>query len=191
MIIISVLYGAARGFIYELFSMIGFAASIIIARKYYVNLAEFLIHKTKVDDILLGFIEKNKITEAFSTIEPLEKGLSNIYQYITLVIMNCISIFLIFIAARICISLLEALLKEVFKLPVLSNINHSLGALLGFARAILILIFFYAMLMPLASLEKFLFIHEAMTSSLLSKYFYKYNFIFNWALNTALNIFIS
>lgn len=190
-ITISVLYGAARGFIYGLFSIAGLAVSIIAAKKYYVNLAEFLVEKTKIEEVLLSFIEKNKVTEAFTAIEPLEKGFSNLYQYITFVIINCIAIFLVFIAARVCVSLLEALLKEVFRLPVLSTINHSFGAILGLVHAILLLIFLYAMLMPLASLEKFQFINEAMTNSLLSKYFYQYNFIFHWALNTALNIFIN
>lgn len=189
-ITIGVLYGAARGFIHGLFGVGGLIISIIAARKYYGHFAEFLIEKTGIEDTLLTFIEKNKVSEAFALTLPLDKGFNNIYQYITIVIINCIAIFLVFLAARICISLLEALLKEVFRLPVLSTINHSFGAILGLIHAILLILFCFAMLMPLASLEKFDFIHQAMSNSLLSKYFYQYNFIFGWALNTALNILI-
>lgn len=189
-ITILTLYGAARGFIHGLFSVGGLIISIIAAKKYYAYFAEFLIEKTGIEDTILAFIVKNKVTEAFALKLPFDKGFNNIYQYITIVIINCIAILLVFLAARICLSLLEALLKEVFRLPVLSTINHSFGAILGFTHAVLIILFCFAMLMPLASLEKFDFINQAISNSLLSKYFYQYNFIFGWALNTTLNIFI-
>mgnify|MGYP001267181274 CR=1 FL=1 len=189
-ITIFTLYGAARGFIHGLFSVGGLIISIIVAKKYYAHFAEFLIEKTGIEDVLLSFIEKNKVTEAFAMTLPFDKGFNDIYQYITIVIINCIGILLVFMAARICLSLLEVFLKEVFRLPVLSTINHSFGALLGFTHAVLIILICFAIFMPLASLEKFDFIHQAISNSLLSKYFYQYNFIFGWALNTTLNIFI-
>lgn len=189
-ITIAVLYGAARGFVRGIFSIAGLIVSFIVTKRYYTFMARLMVDYTSIEDILLGFIHKNKITEAFAFSMPLDKGFNDLYQYITMVIINCIAMFLAFIAARVCMLLLENLLQGIFKLPVLSAINHSGGAILGLVQAILIILFCYAIFVPLSSLEKFAFIHQAISTSLLSKYFYQYNFLLGWALDTALNIFV-
>ncbi|MPM70996.1 hypothetical protein SDC9_117959 [bioreactor metagenome] len=189
-IAIGVLYGAARGLIHGLFSIGGLIVSIIAAKKYSGLVAEALVAYTGIENKLLEFIQKNKITEAFAFSLPVEKGFDDLYQYITMVIINCIALLLAFMAVRICMLLLEALLKGVFRLPVLSTINHSGGAILGLVQSVLILLFIYAIFIPIASVEKFNFMQQAIETSLLSKYFYKYNFMMSWALDTALNIFI-
>ena len=189
-IVIGILYGSAKGFIHSIFSIGGLIVSIIAAKKYHMLVAKLLVSYTGIENILLGFIQKNKVTEAFMFSMPVDKGFSDLYQYITMVIINCIALLLTFMAARACMLLLEALLKGVFKLPVLSALNRSGGAVVGLAQAILILLFCYAIFIPLSSLGKFDYIHQAIATSMLSKYFYQYNFILGWALDTALNIFI-
>lgn len=189
-IVLGVVYGAIKGFVHSVFSIGGLIISIIAAKKYHMFVAKFLIDYTRIEDILLGFIQKNKVTEVFMFSIPVNKGFSDLYQYITMVIINCIALLLAFMAARVCMLLLEALLSGVFKLPVLSVINRSGGAVLGLTQSILILLLCFAIFVPMSSIGKFDFIHQAIGSSLLSKYFYKYNFILGWALNTALNIFI-
>ena len=188
-ITIGVLRGAVKGFIHGIFSAGGFIVAIIIGKKYYGSLAKLLLEKTTIEKFLINIIENNKVIEAFSFVFPADKGFNNIYQFVVLVIINCIAIFIVFIGARICIGLLEALLKEVFSLPVLSIYNHSFGAILGLANGILIILFLFAMLIPLASIEKFSFLYSSMEDSLLSRYFYDYNFIFNWILNSVTNLF--
>ncbi|MDD2481241.1 MAG: CvpA family protein [Lutispora sp.] len=189
-IVLGVVYGAIKGFVHSVFSIGGLIISIIAAKKYHMFVAKFLIDYTRIEDILLGFIQKNKVTEVFMFSIPVNKGFNDLYQYITMVIINCIALLLAFMAARVCMLLLEALLSGVFKLPVLSVINRSGGAVLGLTQSILILLLCFAIFVPMSSIGKFDFIHQAIGSSLLSKYFYKYNFILGWALNTALNIFI-
>ena len=186
---IGVLRGAVKGFIHGIFSAGGFIVAIIIGKKYYGSLAKLLLEKTSIEKFLINIIENNKVIEVFSFVFPADKGFNNIYQFVVLVIINCIAIFIVFIGARICIGLLEALLKEVFSLPVLSIYNHSFGAILGLANGILIILFLFAMLIPLASIEKFSFLYSSMEDSLLSRYFYDYNFIFNWILNSVTNLF--
>jgi len=190
-ITVGVLNGAIRGFIHGIFRTCGIILAIIIGKMYYRVLANTLIEKTAIEDILTNFIQNNKVVEAFSFVFPPDGGLNNIYQFITLVIINCISIFILFIGARICIALLEALLSEIFSLPVLSFFNHSFGAILGLVNGVLIILFLFAMLIPLASIEKFGFIYRSIDSSLLAKYFYQYNFIFNWILKSATDLFMS
>ena len=190
-IVLGVVYGAIKGFVHSVFSIAGLIISIIMAKKYHMFVAKLLVDYTRIEDILLGFIQKNKVTEAFMFSIPVNKGFNNLNQYITMVIINCIALLLAFVAARVCMLLLEALLSGVFKLPVLSAINRSGGAVLGLTQSILILLLCFAIFVPMSSIGKFDFIHQAIGSSLLSKYFYKYNFILGWALDTALNIFIN
>lgn len=190
-ITIGVLNGAIRGFIHGIFRTCGIILAIIIGKKYYGSLANLLIENTAIEEMLMDFIQNNKVVEAFSFVFPPDGGLNNIYQFIAFVIINCISIFILFIGARICIALLEALLNEIFSLPVLSFFNHSFGAILGLVNGVLIILFLFAMLIPLASIEKFGFIYRSIDNSLLAKYFYQYNFIFNWILDSATDLFLN
>ena len=196
-IAISTLAGAAKGLIHSFFQFAGLIISIIVSKKYYIFVSNLIINNTKIETAIHAFIGKKGVSEALSDGSFLEglyltlptgKLFNDFTGYITAVIINCIALLITFITIRICIALIETLLKEVFKLPVLSTINHSGGAILGLVGSILALILIFAVLIPISLLEKFAFLKEAIEVSVLSKYFYSYNFILKWMLDNALNI---
>lgn len=199
-LVIGVLAGAVRGLIHSLFQLAGLIIAIIVAKKYYVFVSNFIVANTNIENTIHAFINKKNVNEALSSGGLLEelyltlpagKMLTDFTGYITTVLINCIALFITFMVARICIALLEAFLKEVFKLPVLSTINHSGGAIFGLVETILILLLVYAILVPVATFGRFNMINEALETSTLSKYFYSYNFILKWIFDNALNIIIS
>lgn len=198
-LVIGVLSGAIRGLIHSFFQLAGLIIAVITAKKYYTYVSAFIITYTNIENTIHAFISKKNVNEVLSSggfLEelyltlPAGKMLNDFAGYITAVLINCIALFITFIAARICIALLEILLKEVFKLPVLSTINHSGGAIFGLVETILVLLLAYAILVPVAAFGRFDMINKAIEASTLSKYFYSYNFILKWIFDNALNIII-
>lgn len=197
---IGTLAGAAKGLIHSFFQFAGLIISIIASKKYYVFVSNFIINNTNIETAIHGFIGEKGVSKALSDgafLEdlylslPSSKMFNDFTGYITTIIINCLTLLITFITIRICIALIETLLKEVFKLPVLSTINHSGGALLGLIGSILALILIFAILIPISLLERFVFLKEAIEASVLSKYFYSYNFILKWIIDNALNIGLS
>lgn len=186
-IVIGVLTGAFKGLIHSFFQFTGLIISIIAAKKYYGFVSQFMIANTNIETAIHTFISQKNIMEELYLTLPTAKVLGDFTGYITVVVINCIALFTTFMAVRICIALLEALLKEVFKLPVLSTINHSGGAIFGFVESVLSLLLIFAILVPISTFGKLDFISRAIEGSILSKYFYSYNFILKWILENALN----
>lgn len=196
-IVVSVLYGAARGLIHSLFKLVGFVASIAITRLYYSSVARFMIDKTSIDTIInnnlvLGDtgVTASGILEGLYMILPVSKIADDFRSYIVMVIINCIALFATFIVVKLALTLLELLLKEVFKLPVLRTINYSTGALFGLIESLLLLLLIFSLAVPLTALGKFSFIGSSIEGSMLAKYFYSYNFILKWMFESGLNIIL-
>lgn len=197
---IGTLAGAAKGLIHSFFQFAGLIISIIASKKYYVFVSNFIINNTNIETAIHAFIGEKGVSKALSDgafLEdlylslPSSKMFNDFTGYITTIIINCLTLLITFITIRICMTLIETLLKEVFKLPVLSTINHSGGALLGLIGSVLALILIFAILIPISLLERFVFLKEAIEASVLSKYFYSYNFILKWIIDNALNIGLS
>lgn len=198
-LVIGVLAGAIRGLIHSVFQLVGLIIAIIAAKKYYTYVSNFIISNTNIENAIHAFINKKNVSEVLSNgglLEelyltlPVVRILNDFTGYITMVLINCIALFITFMAARICIALLEVFLKEVFKLPVLSTINHSGGAIFGLVETVLVLLLVYAILVPVATFGRFNMINKAIETSTLSKYFYSYNFILKWIFDNTLNIII-
>ena len=199
LIVVSVLYGAVRGLIHSLFKFAGLIASIIITKMYYGYVTKFIIDNTNIVASVNTFIAKKNLDggslntglmeELYMTL-PVGMIIDDFTGYIAMVIINCIALFITFIIVKLCLSLLELLLKEVFKLPVLSTINHSGGAILGLVESILILLLIFALAVPISTFSSLSYINSSIEASVLSKYFYSYNFILKWILDNALNIIL-
>ena len=198
-LVIGLLSGAIRGLIHSFFQLAGLIIAIIIAKKYYTYVSDFIISNTNIDNAIHSFINKKNVSEVLSNgglleelylLLPTGRILNDFTGYITMILINCITLFITFTVVRICIALLEIFLKEVFKLPVLSTINHSGGAIFGLVETVLALLLVYAILVPVATFGRFDIINKAIETSTLSKYFYSYNFILKWIFDNALNIIL-
>ena len=198
-IVISVLYGAARGLIHSLFKLVGFIGSIIVTRLYYGSVAKFIIDNTRIvtwinNSLVLKGTEitgiEGGLLGSLLFILPVGKIADDFRSYIVMVIVNCLALFATFIVVKLALTLLELLLKEVFKLPVLRTVNYSTGALLGLVESIFILFLIFALVVPLSSLDKFAYMGISIERSVLAKYFYTYNFILKWLLHSGLDIIL-
>ena len=189
-IVVSVLYGAARGLIHSLFKLAGFIASIVVTRLYYGAVAKLIIENTSIVAKINNSIAlKGENLNLFSIL-PVGKMTDDFQSYIVVVIINCIALFATFIVVKLALTLLELLLKEVFKLPVLKTVNYSGGALFGLIESVFLLLLIFALAIPLSNLERFSFIGASIEESLLAGYFYAYNFILKWLLESTLSIIL-
>lgn len=187
-IVVSVLYGAARGLIHSLFKLVGFIASIVVTRLYYGSVAKLIIENTSVVSKINNSLAIKG--ENLLSVLPVGKITDDFHSYIIMVIINCIALFATFIVIKLALTLLELLLKEVFKLPVLKTVNYSGGALFGLIESVFLLLLIFALAIPLSNLERFSFIGATIKESLFARYFYTYNFILKWLLDSALSIIL-
>ncbi len=196
-IVVSVLYGAARGLIHSIFKLVGLIGSIVITKLYYVFVTEFLIEYTGIVGAVSTFVS-NKSSGGESLNMGLLEGMAlpagilieKFSEQIVAIIVNCIGLLATFAVVRLCITLLELLLKEAFKLPVLNTINYTGGAILGLVESILILLVVFALTIPFSALGSFSYINSSIGESVLAKYFYSYNFILSWIVQSALSILL-
>lgn len=195
-VVISILYGAARGFIHSLFKFIGLIASIIITKLYYSHVAEFIIDNTKIVSSINAFLTNKNLSsdnfnsgfmEVFNIMVPVEIMIDGFSNYLTMLLINTIALVATFFVIRLCILLLELLLKEVFKLPILNILNYMGGAILGFIGSVFILLLIFTLITPMSVFNNFDYISRAIEESSFSGYFYSYNFILKWILENTKN----
>lgn len=109
--------------------------------------------------------------------------MDNIHGYIsemiTKVIVDLLSIIIIFLAAKLILNMLGAILDSIATLPVINQFNRLGGFVFGFAKGILIVFLLTALMVPAASIFRESFITQGLKESMLAIYFYDYNFIFN------------
>lgn len=131
--------GLKRGFILQLFHLIGFIASFIIAVMYYSKLSPKLALWIPYPEL-----SADSSWAVFMQSLPLEKGF-----------YNAISFAIIFFAAKIGLQIIASMLDFVAELPILSSFNKILGAVLGFLEVYLLLfiILFILALTPLTTVQ--------------------------------------
>ncbi|WP_430784914.1 CvpA family protein [Virgibacillus flavescens] len=131
--------GLKRGFILQLFHLIGFIAAFIVAALYYDQLAERLA-------LWIPYPELPDSSEwaAFLDNLPLENAF-----------YNAISFAIIFFAVKIVLQIIASMLDFVAELPVLHSVNKLLGGILGFVEIYLIIfiILYILALTPLSSIQ--------------------------------------
>lgn len=131
--------GLKRGFILQLFHLIGFIASFVVAALYYDELGPKL-------ELWIPYpgLEEEGNWATFLQDLPLEAGF-----------YNAIAFLVIFLAVKIILQIIASMLDFVASLPILHSVNKLLGAILGFVETYLLLfIFLYiAALIPIAQIQ--------------------------------------
>lgn len=123
LLIFGLVMGLKRGFILQVFHLVGFIISFVIAVIYYKELAPHLSLWIPYPE----FSEEGALA-LFLQALPLETGF-----------YNAISFAIIFFGAKIILQIIASMLDFVAELPVLHSINRLLGAVLGFLEIYLIL----------------------------------------------------
>ncbi|MGP4064881.1 CvpA family protein [Oceanobacillus sp. M65] len=138
-LVFGLLVGLKRGFILQLFHLLGFIVALIAASLYYDNLGPKLKLWIPYPDLTdegawAGFLQAL----------PLESGF-----------YNAIAFVIIFFAVRIILQIIGSMLDFVASLPVLNSVNKLLGAVLGFIEVYLLLfiVLYILALTPVASIQ--------------------------------------
>ncbi|SDK42112.1 CvpA family protein [Sediminibacillus albus] len=134
--------GLKRGFILQLFHLLGFIAAFIVAAAYYDDLASklqlWIPYPDMPDDASWAlFLESLPLETAF---------------------YNAIAFAIIFFAVRIALQIIASMLDFVADLPILSSINGLLGAILGFIEVYLLvfILLYIGALLPLEFVQTIL-----------------------------------
>ncbi|GGB27888.1 hypothetical protein F3157_01010 [Virgibacillus dakarensis] len=133
------LMGLKRGFILQVFHLIGFIAAFIVAVIYYDNLAAKLALWIPYPDL-----SGDSSWAVFLQSLPLETAF-----------YNAIAFAIIFFATKIILQIIASMLDFVAELPILHSVNRILGAVLGFVEVYLLLfvILYILALTPLGNVQ--------------------------------------
>lgn len=193
---IGVFSGMARGFVASITSVACMIVSIIVAKTYYKTLALFLILNTPLKDVLSDFMAKRKLLQGLNGFMPngtmttfySDYFAKDIQTFLSIAIINLISIIIIYLAVRTVLYIVEGYVKNAAELPVLNEINRLGGGAIGLLKTVLILLLIFAAIIPVSNVLPWQSLRDGLQSSALAKYFYSYNFILGWIWNTALDI---
>lgn len=136
------LMGLRRGFILQVFHLVGFIIAFIVAALYYDNLAAKLPFWIPYPDL-----PSDSSWAVFLQSDPMETAF-----------YNAISFAVIFFAVKILLQIIASMLDFVAELPVLHSINRLFGAVLGFVEVYLILfvILYILALTPLGNVQSWI-----------------------------------
>ncbi|SIS51253.1 CvpA family protein [Salimicrobium flavidum] len=151
---IGIIKGMKRGFVLQLFHIVGFIAALITAILYYDDLASKLTLWVPYPEF-----PESEGWAIFMGNMPLEQAFYNAVAFI-----------LIFMAVKIVIQIIASMLDFVAELPVLKSLNHLLGGVLGFVENYIVLfIFIY-----IAALTPLVFLQNSLDNSFLAPLIIEY-----------------
>lgn len=187
--------GYRKGLLMSVSSIICLMVSILVAKTYYKAVALLLVENTAIEEKIRiyltekGFIQSMLMSPSGeSTVFSMSKSFgSDLNSFVTVLIINAISVVLIFLAARLLLGIAEGLLAGVMSVPGLKEVNGIGGAVVGLLKNIIIIMLAFMIIAPASSLKPLSMISEGLEASTLAKYFYTYNFILGWIWTAALD----
>lgn len=211
-LLVSTMKGYLQGFVTTLINTIAFFAAIIAARLYYADLARYIkdhtafynkIHTMVLDglqgesSLFGGAISGGRdLPEVFENLMPPSGALpavqgyalAGVAQAVSGIIINLLSIILIFIAVRIAFAIIAVLLNSLVKLPVLKQFNKLGGIAAGFLKGVVGLMLAFALVIPVIAIFPAEGLLRGIEGSAAAVYFYRYNFVVPWALDVLSKI---
>lgn len=187
--------GFRKGLLMSVSSIICLIASILIAKTYYKLVALFLVENTSIEEKIAGYISEKAFVQKMllspsgeNPVFSINKSFgSDLNSFATVLIINAISVVIIFLAARLILGIAEGFLAGVVSMPGLKEVNGIGGAVVGLAKNILMIMLIFTFITPVSALKPLTFIAEGLEASNLAKYFYTYNFILGWIWSAALD----
>jgi len=194
-LVVAAIKGYVDGFVLSLLNIAGLVISIIAAKLYFKELAQYLISSTQLYNKIYGFISKglennnmignyyNNVIEAGS-----QAGILNAAGTVSTIIIYIISILIIFFSVRLVFSIILHYLNTLVELPVLKQFNKMGGIVIGLAKGILGIMILFAFSVPLIQIFSIEWLPRALEQSSIAVYFYQYNFIISWATKMISNV---
>lgn len=192
-----VVSGLRKGLIRSVSSIICLLVSIMVAKTYYKAVTIFLVENTSLEEKITGFLSEKAFVKNMilaprgdSAVFSMSNSFaSDLNSFITVLIINAISVLIIFLAVRLMLGIAEGFLAGVVETPGLREVNRLGGALVGFAQYVIIIMLIFTVITPASAIRQFSAVAGGIEESTLAKYFYTYNFILGWIWSAALDLF--
>ena len=208
-----ILLGYHKGFmktIYQLFSWVAaifltqllypYMVQILKASPVYTSIAKTLKGVLSIPDLngdAVKTISSLKIPEVLK-LKLIENNNYEVYRilgaetlneyinaYLTNMVINALGILVTFIIVFLLIKIAAILLEIADHLPVIRQLNHTLGVIIGAANGVLYVWIFCLLITLSGAITKLSFLYPAISSSLLTHWFYNHNIL----LESLLRIF--
>lgn len=114
-----------------------------------------------------------------SRVLPVDKVMESISSQLTWIVIQIISLILVYIFVRIALIFLKVVLRGIAKLPLFKQLDKIGGFGLGAIEGLLSVYILFAILMLFNSSPKFVKFFASLDSSIIAKFFYQNNFIIN------------
>lgn len=138
--------------------------------------------QTLVDGLKLpGFIKDSIIENvAKKDIFGVQKILDAIGSEIATLVINILSVVLIYVIIRIALVFARVIIKTIARLPVFKQLDKTGGLVLGAIEGIFIVYILCAVLILFSAFPKFSSTIDSIEGSQFANYFYQNNFIVSW-----------
>lgn len=192
---LGVISGLRKGLLMSVSSIICLLASIMVAKTYYKAVTIFLVENTSIEEKITGFLSEKAFVKNMlpaptgeSTVFSVSKSFtSDLNSFATVLIINAISMLIIFLAVRLILALAEGFLVGAFEMPGLREVNSIGGAVVGFVKNVIVIMLIFTIITPASAIKPLSAIADGIEASVLAKYFYYYNFILGWIWSAALD----
>lgn len=194
-LVLGVISGLRRGFVKSLSSIICLVASIMVAKTYYKILTLFLVENTSVEEKITSFLSEKAFVKNMLLAPSGESAVfsisnnftSDLNSFVTVLIINAMSVLIIFLAVRFILGIAEGFLVGVVEMPGLREVNSIGGAVIGLAKNVIVIMLIFTIITPMSAIKSLSSISSGIEASTLAKYFYTYNFILGWIWSAALD----
>jgi uncharacterized membrane protein required for colicin V production len=209
--IVNCIKGWMKGLIASAFQVVSFLIAIIVAKKYYSVVSEFLLKQPIVFEKIQNqisnrlqsvlntqaipgsIVAERNIFQLLKIPESMEKWLMQnkeiqvysakamggvndlISNMLVRMIVDFLSIFLIFIAVKMILSIIGNILNRIGKHSMLKGCNRFGGLLFGFTKSLFIIFIFLGLLVPILAVTGNSVLAEGLEQSILAGYLYNHN----------------
>lgn len=189
--------GLRRGFIRTVSSVICLLVSIMVAKTYYKAVTVFLVENTSIEETITGFLAEKGFVKSMMAAPMGESAvfsisnsfIGDLNSFVTVLIINALSMLMIFLTARFVLGIAEGALVSVVKMPGLREVNSIGGAVIGLAKNIIVIMLVFTIITPISALKSLSIVGNGIEQSTLAGHFYNYNFILGWIWSAALDFF--
>lgn len=138
--------------------------------------------QTVIDGLKIPSFIKDSISEKVvnQDIFGVHKILDAIGSEIAMLVINILSVILIYIIIRAALKFIRVIIKTISKLPVFKQLDKTGGIILGAIEGILVIYILCAVLVLFSAFPKFESTIESIEDSKFANYFYQNNFIVSW-----------
>lgn len=195
LLVLGVISGFRKGLVMSISSIICLIVSILVAKKYYKVVTSFLVENTSIEEKIVSYLSEKAFVKNMllspsgeSAVFSISKSFSSdLNSFVTVLIINAISVLIIFLTARIILGIVEGFLVGAVSMPGLREVNSIGGAIVGLAKNIILIMLIFTLVTPVSALKPLSGIAGGLEASTFAKYFYTYNFILGWIWSAALD----